>query len=334
MISKILMTVLLLFFGSVYSDNVHISGYEIDDSPITFDVPKLISEHITYIKEHDGCIITPEEVDSFRKRYLNSSLGYNSDNETCENMNNIIHDNFDGECFPSDWTVTRQLGHGVYAHVYSTKGPGGETGAIKVQSTSKSDFSIFKEIQMMKLFDFIGISTKFKNHCTYGESIHMTHTEKVDMTIDKYIEHDVSDEDLGILSLKIIEVIKRMETNGLNHKDFHVRNIGIILNDDKNTASLKVIDTQKSDFHGGDSVQEMLVLFSYYLFNEKFFFSKILRKKFKTVFGYKFPFSFKEINILRNFHNLPESYRENTKKVGIALCEKFKTMNNETFSCT
>ena len=83
------MTVLLLFFGSVYSDNVHISGYEIDDSPITFDVPKLISEHITYIKEHDGCIITPEEVDSFRKRYLNSSLGYNSDNETCENMNNI-----------------------------------------------------------------------------------------------------------------------------------------------------------------------------------------------------------------------------------------------------
>ena len=315
-------------FGTVYSD---------DFSPITFDVPKSVSDHITFAKEHDECVITPVEVDSFCIRYLDStleSLGYDWDeNRTCEYMNNIIHDNFGEGCFPSDWTVTKQLGHGLYAHVYSTKGPDGETGAMKVQSTFQSEWDISKEIQMMKLFEYVGISTTFKNHCSFGEYIHMTHTEKVDMIVDKYIQHDVSDDNLDILASKIIEVVRRMEINGLNHKDFHVQNIGLTLNDDKKTATLKVIDPQKSDFHGADSVQEMLILFSYYLFKENFFFNQILREKFRTVFGYTFPVLYKDILILRNFNNLPESYRESSKKVGVALCEKFKSINNSTFSC-
>lgn len=319
--------------GTVFSEISLCDSEKIDDlSPISFNLPQNFS-----VKTNNECLIKLEELNIFCGRYLDStleSLGYDqNEDKTCEYMTNIIRGNFNGECFPDDWTVTETLGHGFWAQAYATKGPGGEMGALKVQYYKNGNMN--REIHMAELFGYYGLSPEFKNHCILSNEIHsveMTHVKKLDMRIDEYLKYNLSYDDLKYLSSKVMELINRMEANGFLHGDMHTQNMGLTLNDDGKTAEFYVIDLQLSNFEGANPVYDVMGMFLFMPGGHGRFYN-IMREDVKSLYGLNLP----DRNIMewRDFSidATPLSYKKMSKNIGTDKDNKFKASGKCLFSC-
>lgn len=286
--------------------------------PIVFDLDQGVGKSLLESKE--SCSMHLSDVQEFTTDYLNYSIesfGMDLDDdyssETCGHVEDIIRD-FSEECFPNDWKITGILGRGVSGKVYSTQGPDGKRGALKVQS--KNNFvDVDMEIMMNKIFHRIGLSPEFKNSCRY-EDVYVMHTGRIDMTLGEYMNEART----RSLYPKISEVIERMEQNGLRHGDFHSQNLGFIVNEGGKTATIKIIDLGLSRF-GANPCDEIMAFVSIKPFPPLAF---EFKNKMKEIYGCNFPNDRDELVKYRKMLSIYPVTDRVSEEVGVRFCKKFK----------
>ena len=327
---------------SISVTNCGVETLDNDFSPIVFDLEKGVGKYVIETRENEQCSISYEEVEAFSVNFLNEKIKSNDDDNPCDLFADIFHSEFDNECFPDDWETIELLGEGHNAHVYSTIGPNGETGALKIQHES-GGVHIDDEIMMNILFHHVGLSTEFKRHCAYkkhGKSLDVTHIGRIDMTLETYLENfEVSDNNLSILYNKIFKVFDRMKKNGLRHGDLSLANIGFVVEDDGKRGILQVIDFGLSRL-GSNIPSDMMHLTSSLYFLSKHMkhthFDILFREEIFGYYGYKFPREEHEFSFFRSSYSKYSLHLEElafSRARGVSVCEKYEVDNNVSIGC-
>ena len=309
MFSLIMFFFFFLLLGNISVSFSNCDIVDNDFSPIVFYLEKGVGEYVIETRENEQCSMSYEEVETFSLNYLNEDLKSNDDGNSCDLFEDIFHSEFDNECFPDDWGIIGLLGEGHSGHVYSTIGPNGETGALKIQHES-GGVHIDDEIMMNILFHHVGLSTEFKRHCVYknnGKSLDVTHIGKIDMTLGTYLKNfEVSDENLSILYKKIFKVLDRMKKNGLRHGDLSLGNIGFIVEDGGKKGILQVIDFGLSHLGSNLPSDMMHLLNSLYFLSKSMkhtHFDSLFREEIFKYYGYKFPTGENEFSSFRHLYS-------------------------------
>ena len=336
--------VFALFIWSTYAIDVVFSDHhcdtELDDdfSPILFELGNL-EGFSKETKENEVCRIDSDELVTFSGRFFNSTvedMGVKFD-DGCDFLEKVFHEEFGEGCLPSGWEITGVLGNGKAGRVYSTIGPKGKTGALKIQHED-GFIDTKSEVMMNKLFHHVGLTGEFKEGCVFeqdGELLIVTHSEKIDMTLNKYL-YLSGGSNFNILCQKIFELFERMRKNGLTHGDFHLHNIGIIVEDDGKTGILQVMDFGLSRF-GSDPVLDIMSLIASLFRTGKEPLSVIFRDEVFKTYGYKFPNDNDEFEVFRNSYRkypLYSEYFERSRELGFRMCYEYGQDNDESFDCS
>ena len=258
------------------------------------------------------CEVNGEELNIFASYYMNSSvekLGLDNSglesgpsNKRCEDLKRFIPE----ECLPHDWRITKVLGGGNFGHVFATKGPNGESGALKLQMEQPFVY-LDSETHMTNLFHELNLSPGIKNQCSYdieSGNVLVIHMGRIDMTVKTYLETDPSVGHVDLLVSKIMEAILRIENNGYRHGDFHIGNVGFTIGEDGKTGILQVIDMGTSSYKGAYPSVEIIALLQGNFWEDKIDnveFDKSLRKQAMAIYGHDFPVGIQELTTLRTW---------------------------------
>lgn len=72
--------------------------------------------------------------------------------------------------------------------------------------------------------------------------------EKMTGTINDILSERMSDDDLNIISILVLKLLRKLSELSISHGDFHWKNIGFNYNSIKDGINLKVIDLEFGDF--------------------------------------------------------------------------------------
>ena len=296
--------------------------------PITFVLEG--DEFENQIKSDSGnCRVNNEEINIFASYYMsssveklgldNSGLEHGPSNKRCEELKRFIPE----ECLPHDWRITKVLGGGNFGHVFATKGPNGERGALKLQIEQQFVY-LESEIHMTNLFNGLNLSPGIKGQCSYdieSGTVLVIHMGRIDMTVKTYLATNPSVENVDTLVSKIMEVISRMEKSGYRHGDFHIGNIGFTIGEDGKTGIIQVIDMGTSSFKGAYPAVEIVALLQGNLGESKvenINFDNSLRKQSMSIYGRSFPVGIQELSTLRTWwwSMIPNTAVRVLRKVG------------------
>ena len=273
------------------------------------------------------CGISMKEAKTFAKSMgLSGLVGKNmtkmKDSSVCEALKIIFPDFIN--------RLTCVLGSGQFGTVFCTRGPNGEKTAVKAMlNGSENTFkSVTKELDMGNIFHSLGLAPEMldfesKRFKTSKEEIiiHFISMGRVDTTVQDYLQKIRTDEELEDLMNKVFDVIIKLKEEGLNHGDFHIGNIGLVVIDGE--MEVKLIDygfSMKKAFVELDIIQLIRVTHFKVRNSNRDRVDQIIRRKAKDMFGLTYP----EYTIIGNTLDNKtldkiESIHERIRATGISM---------------
>ena len=225
--------------------------------------------------------------------------------------------------------LTCVLGSGEFGTVFCTRGPHGEKTAVKamLDGTQNTFISVKKELDMGNIFHSLGLAPEMldfesKRFKTSNNEIviHFISMGRVDTTVQDYLKKVRTDEELEDLMNKVFDVIVKLKEEGLNHGDFHIGNIGLVVTGGE--LEIKLIDygfSMKRAFVELDILQLIRVTHFKVRNSNRNRVDQIVRRKAKDMFGLTYPEFTNGNKIDKEVFNEIESIHKTVRAFGISM---------------